>query len=66
MIQTSGEKSEASAIAEWLKHEYPDVADFLVSLDTRVQELEATVNNYLTVGTEVVTLKNVRKDGNEN
>ena len=73
MTQTSGEKSEELIFADDrptlggddLYQWAVDAEDMIRRLHARVQELEATVNKSLTLRTQEVTLRDVRKDENE-
>lgn len=73
MVYTNIEKSEELVFADDrpslggddLYQWAVDAEDMIRRLHARVQELEATVKELLTVETDVVTLKNVRKVGNE-
>ena len=73
MVYTNIEKSEELIFADDrpslggddLYQWAVDAEDMIRRLHARVQELEATVNNSLTVEAEAVTLRNVRKDEDE-
>lgn len=73
MTQTSEEKSEElifaddrpTSVGDDLYQWAVDAEDMIRRLHARVQELEATVNKSLTVEAESVTVRAVRKGGND-